>query len=137
MKNYKLIGSIACLILLASCFMPWTYYADLHKNFTGFFSETNRYGKPGIFFSFTTVVSIFLISLDKICAKRTHLLFAALNIGYLIKTYIIYTSCYYGYCPEKKYGIYFLITGCILMLAVALFPDIKLPDEKEKVIKPE
>jgi len=132
MKHYKLIGFIACIILLASCFMPWAYYADLHKSFTGFFSEKNTYGKPGIFFSFIAVISVVLIFLDKVWAKRIHILFAALNLGYLIKTFILFTSCYNGYCPEKQFGIYLLIIGCLLMMIVALFPDIKLMDEKEQ-----
>ncbi len=132
MKYYKLIGFIASILLLISCFLPLCHYADLNKTFTGFFSENNYYGRPGIFFSFVAVSSVILILIDKIWAKRLHILFAALNIGYLIKTYIVFTSCYNGYCPEKKYGIYILIIASILMMVVALFPDIQLMDEKEK-----
>jgi hypothetical protein len=131
MKNYKLIGGIACILLFACCFMPWTYYADLNKNFTGFFSEKNIYGRPGIFFSFIAIVSAILIALNKIWAKRTHIFFCAINIGYLIKTYIVYTSCYNTYCPEKKYGLYILIASCILLLIISLFPDTKLMPEQE------
>ncbi len=132
MKYYKLIGFTACVLLVVSCFLPWTYYADLNKSFTGFFTEKNQYGKPGLFFSFVAVCSVVLILIDKIWAKRVHIIFAAITIGYLIKTYIQFTSCYIGYCPEKKFGIYILIAACILMLIVALFPDIELMDEKEK-----
>src|SRR5664279_1450548 len=111
MKHYKKIGWLACLLLLVSCFMPWTYYADINKNFTGFFSEQNVYGKPAIVFIFIAVASVLLIYLDKIWAKRTQIFLSALNIGYLIKTYILFTSCYNAYCPEKKFGLYVLIAG--------------------------
>jgi uncharacterized membrane protein YjjP (DUF1212 family) len=130
MKYYKLIGITACALLLVSCFLPWAYYADLHRSFTGFYTEKNEYGKPGVFFSFIAICSVILILIDKIWAKRVHIIFAAITIGYLIKTYILFTSCYIGYCPEKKFGIFILITACTLMMIVALFPDIKLMDEK-------
>lgn len=130
MKNYKLIGWLACILLMISSFIPLTYYADLNKNFTGFFSEKNMYGKPGIFFVFIAVVSAILIYLDKIWAKRTHIFLGALNLGYLIKTYILFTSCYNAYCPEKKFGIYLLVISCVLLFIVSLFPNIKLVNKE-------
>jgi hypothetical protein len=130
MKNYKIIGWLACALLIVSCFVPLVYYADLNKNFTGFFSEKNIYGKPGVFFVFIAMVSAIFIYLDKIWAKRTHIFFSALNLGYLIKTYILFTSCYNAYCPEKKSGIYLLIFSCVLLFIVSLFPDMKLVDEE-------
>lgn len=129
MKNYKLIGWLACVLLIISCFMPWAYYADLNTNFTGFFSQHNIYGKPGVFFVFIAVTSAILISLDKIWAKRTHIFLCAINIGYLIKTYILFTSCYNAYCPEKKSGLFLLILSCILLLIVSVFPDVKIADK--------
>lgn len=132
MKNYKKYGWVACLFLLISCFIPLTYYADINKNFTGFFSERNIYGKPGVFFVFIAIVSAALIYTDKIWAKRTHIFLTALNLGYLIKTYILFTSCYNAYCPEKKIGIYLLIFSCVLLFIVSLFPDTKLVENKNE-----
>ena len=111
--------------------MPWTYYADLNKNFTGFFSEQNIYGKPGMFFIFIAIVSVVLIYLDKVLAKRTHIFLGAINIGYLIKTYILFTSCYNAYCPEKRFGLYLLILSSILLMIVSIFPDMKIVDNKD------
>ncbi len=130
MKFYKLIGWMACVLLIISCFLPWVYYADLNKSFTGFFSEKNSYGKPGIFFTFFGVISFLLIYLDKIWAKRTHIFFAALNIGYLIKTYILFTGCYNTYCPQKQFGFYLLILSSVVLMIVSILPDLKLTDEK-------
>lgn len=132
MKYYKIIGLATCALLLISCFLPWTYYADLDKSFTGFFTEKNMYGRPGMFFTILAVGSAILICIDRVWAKRLNILFAALAIGYLIKTFIQYTSCYAGYCPEKRYGIYLLVVSCLLLLVTALFPDIRLMEETEK-----
>ena len=134
MKYYKWIGWCAAALLIISCFIPWAYYADLNKNFTGFFSEQNIYGKPAMFFIFFALVSVVLIYLDKVWAKRTHIFLAALNIGYLIKTYILFTSCYNAYCPEKKPGLYLLILSSALLMIVSVFPGIKVDKMHNKSI---
>lgn len=131
MKYYKAIGLFACVALIVSCFLPWAFYPDLNKSFTGFFSEQNMYGKPGIAFSFFAVISVIVIFINKIWAKRTLIFVAALNLGYLLKTYVIFTSCYKGYCPEKQYGLYCVIISSIVLLLISFFPDIKL-SENEK-----
>ena len=126
MKNYKIIGLLVCIILAGSCFLPWAYYPDLHKSFTGFFSEKNIYGRPGIFFTFFAAASVVLIFINKVWAKRTLIFFAAFNLGYLIKTYVTFTNCYAGYCPQKQYGLYLLIIGGVGLMIISLFPDMKL-----------
>lgn len=131
MKYYKVIGLLAAIALFASCFMPWAYYPDLQKSFTGFFTEKNIYGKPGVAFTFFAGVSIIFILINKIWAKRALIFMQALNIGYLLKTYVIFTSCYKGYCPEKQYGLYWVIISSIVLLVISFFPDVKLSEEKE------
>ena len=132
MKYSKWIGIAACVLLIVSCFLPWTYHADLNKTFTGFFSEKNMYGKPGKFLSLFAVLSAILILLPKIWAKRTHLFLAALSFGYAIRTFIVFTSCYNTYCPEKKIGIWMMLFTSLAILVVAVFPDMKLENRKIK-----
>jgi hypothetical protein len=129
MKHARIIGVIACIGLIISCFLPWTYYADLGKTFTGFFSEQNMYGKPGKYLTFFSVVSIVLILLPKIWAKRVHLFLAALSFGYAIRTFILFISCYNTYCPEKKYGIWMMIICCFIIFIASIFPELKISNE--------
>ncbi|MEO6836989.1 MAG: hypothetical protein ABI261_05230 [Ginsengibacter sp.] len=129
MKYYKQIGFAASLLLVVSCFLPWAYYPDLHKSFTGFFSEHGAYGKPGKVFIFFAVCSLILIFIDKLWAKRTLIFIAAFNIGYLIRTYILYTTCYNTFCPQKEYGIYLLMLSCTVLLVISFLPNLKLKDE--------
>ena len=131
MKYYKIIGVVACIALFASCFMPWAYYPDLQKSFTGFFTEKNIYGRPGVVFTFFAAFSIVLIFINKIWAKRTLIFVQALNLGYLLKTYVIFTSCYKGYCPEKQYGLYLVIIISVILLVISFFSDIQLSEEKK------
>lgn len=131
MKYSKLIGAVACVVLAIACFLPWAYYADINKTFNGFFSENNAYGKPAKFLIFFAITSCVLILLSKVWAKRAHLILSALFAGYAIKTYILFTSCYNAYCPEKKYGIYLMMLSCFIILLVAIFPDMKIVKKKK------
>lgn len=133
MNSIKWIGLIACISLFVACFAHWTYHEDLHKFFTGFYSEKNAYGKPGIFLGFFAVLSIIFILLQKVWAKRLHLFLSALFSGYAIKTYILYTSCYNAYCPEKKFGIYLMLASTIIILIASIFPKMTLKENNDGV----
>jgi hypothetical protein len=126
----KWAGLIACLLLMIACLLPWTYHADIDKTFTGLYSEKNAYGKPGKFLIFYAVLSAWFFLTPKVWAKRVHLFLAALTVGYAIKTYILFTSCYNAYCPDKKYGIYLMMGCCLVILVAAIFPDLKLKPKR-------
>ena len=130
MKYYKVLGLIACVVVAISCFLPWTFYPDLNKSFTGFFSEENMYGKPGKVFIFLAVLSGALILINRIWAKRVLLFVAAINIAYLIKTYVLFTTCYSALCPVKLYGLYLLMAGTIMLMVVSIFPDMDVPKDE-------
>ena len=130
-KILQKAGIIACIILLLSCFMPWAFYADIHETFTGFYSFQNQYGKPGKFLSVMAMIAFALMMLPKIWAKRANLFVCALAVGYAIKTYILFTSCYNAYCPEKKAGIFIMLLSTIIMLISSAFPDLKINKQKE------
>jgi hypothetical protein len=126
LKIIKWLGFSACVLLIIACLLPWTYHADIDKTFTGVFSEKNAYGKPGKYLIFFAVTSTILILLQKVWAKRVHLFFAGLTVGYAIKTYVMFTSCYNAYCPDKKIGIYLMMICCIVIFIASVFPDLKL-----------
>src|SRR5579862_699066 len=128
MKYSKLVGILAGLIMIASCFAPWAYYPDIDKNFTGLFSQGNSYGKPGLALIFFGVIAIILFVVSKIWAKRCNLLVTAVMVAYSIKTFILYTSCYGGVCPLKKPGIYLMLSASVIMLIMSMLPDIKVTD---------
>jgi len=125
------VGIIAALILIASCFIPWTYYPDIDKTFTGFFSQANAYGKPGKAIIFFSVLSVVLFIIPKIWAKRFNVLVTAITIAYCVRSYVLFTTCSGGVCPEKKVGIFLIVISSALMLVSALLPDLKL-NENEK-----
>ena len=129
-KKLRFIGILACVVLIIACFIPWAYYSDLNQSFTGFYSYQNQYGKPGKFLVLIAVLALTLMLLPKIWAKRTNLFVCAIGVGYAVKSYILFTSCYNAYCPEKRSGIYLMLISTIVMLIAAALPDLKLPAKK-------
>lgn len=125
-------GIVACIVLITACFMPWTFHADLGKEFTGFFSEQNRYGKPGKYLTGLAVMILACMLLPKLWAKRLNLFLGALLIAYAVKTYILYTSCYMAYCPEKKTGVFLMLFSSVIIFIATAFPSMKLPVQDKR-----
>jgi hypothetical protein len=53
-------------------------------------------------------------------------------MAYTVKSYILYTSCYNAYCPEKRAGIFLIVGLSIALLIVSFFPDIKIKNTDKK-----
>ena len=123
-KFINWLGLAGCIALVVSCFLPWAYYADIHQHFTGFYSFKNEYGKPGKFMVVFGAVSFALMLLPRLWAKRVNLFLCALTVGYTIKTYILFSSCYNNYCPETEPGIYVMLVASVLMLTASIFPQL-------------
>ena len=125
-KYLHWLGIIACIALIVSCFLPWGFYADINQEFTGFYSYQNQYGKPGKLILFMTVIILACMFVPKVWAKWISLFFAGFMLAYGVKSYILFTSCYNNYCPEKRFGI-FLMLGCIVVILIAsIFPKSRL-----------
>ncbi len=131
MKYSQWIGIAAAIVLGIACFLPWTYHPDIAKNFTGFFSENNIYGKPGKIFIAFAVVAIIFFFIPRIWAKRWNLLIGALTVAFAIRCFIVFSGCYRGICPSKQPGLWLMLGASILILVMAVFPDTKVPAEKK------
>jgi len=119
-------GILACITLIIACFLPWVYYGDIKETFNGFHSYLNYYGRPGKFLvSFSTIILVMML-LPKLWAKRLNLLLTALLLAYAIRIYVLFTSCYNAYCPEKLTAIYLVILMPVIMLVAAVLPQGKV-----------
>ncbi|MBL0146322.1 MAG: hypothetical protein IPP48_11725 [Chitinophagaceae bacterium] len=125
------LGVLAAITLLVSCFLPWAYYADINETFTGFYSYKNNYGKPGKFLMAIAISGLVFTLLPKVWAKRVNLFLAALGLGYAIKTYVLFTSCYNAYCPQKLTGIYVMLIASAVLLISTVFPNLTLGPKKD------
>ncbi|MBK7434973.1 MAG: hypothetical protein IPI66_14520 [Chitinophagaceae bacterium] len=132
LKSLYWIGLAACVLLIVSCFLPWLYYADLNQSFTGFYSYKNEYGRPGKFLLVMTVLIMVFMVLPKVWAKRSNLFLCALTVAYAFKTYVLFTSCYNNYCPQKLAGIYLMLGASVVMLLASCFPTMNIPASYKK-----
>lgn len=135
-KALHWVGIAACVVLIISCFLPWGYYADsqiVHEAdrvFTGFYSYKHYYGRPGLIFSFFSVLILIFMLLPKVWAKRTNLFMSAFLLAYAIRTFIVFGSCYNNYCPQKMFGLYLMLLCTVFIILAAVFPKVKLSDNK-------
>src|SRR5258708_765070 len=100
--------------------LAWTFHPDLNKEFTGFFSENNVYGQPGKVFSVLAVIAIIFFLIPRIWAKRANFFLGALTLAYAVKSFIVFTGCYRGICPEKRIGIFLMLFSTLVMMVMAL-----------------
>src|ERR1700748_876984 len=101
MKFSTLIGILASLVLIAGCYAPWAYYPDIDQTFTGFYSAQNYYGHPGKALVVLSILCMLCFIIPRIWAKRVNLLLTVITFSFGIKSYLLFTSCYRGTCPEK------------------------------------
>ena len=80
---------------------------------------------------FFALVAILLFLVPRIWAKRFNILFTVLAFSFSVKTYMLFTACYKGICPEKKAGIFLILVATVIMVVAAVLPDLKLKEENK------
>lgn len=127
----KWIGLAAAVLLVVSCFTPWVFIESRNITVSGIDATGTNFGKPGYFNLLMTFIFLLFHITPKVWAKRSNLLITALNLGWAIRNYFIISMCRGGECPEKETGIYLMLLASLIMIVSALFPDIKLKEEKK------
>ncbi len=122
MKYTQWIGIVAAIIMVAACFMPWTYYPDIDQTFNGFYSYQNVYGRPGKAITVLAIICIIFFLIPRIWAKRWNIFFGVITLTYVLKTFILFSGCYRGICPTKLYGVWVTLVAAIVVLLGVLLP---------------
>jgi hypothetical protein len=129
MKYSKWIGLAGVALLVIACLLPWIEIESRNIVTTGLNSEGTNFGRPGIMNLLAGCFAAIFFIVPKIWAKRGNLFFCAFNLAWAIRNYVIVSGCFAGECPVKKVGLYLLMIASLIMVAGALFPDLKLKDE--------
>ena len=127
----KWVGLFAVILLIVSCFLPWVIIPSKNIVVSGIDSTGTNFGKPGYTHFVMSFFFIIFHFIPRLWAKRSNLLVVALNIAWAIRNYFIISMCREGDCPEKQMGLWLVLLASILILIAALFPDIKLKEEKK------
>ena len=131
MRYMKWVGLVAVILLVVSCFLPWVIIPSKNIIVSGVDSTGTNFGKPGYTHFVLSFFFVIFHIVPKLWAKRVNLLIVALNIAWAIRNYFIITMCREGECPQKQIGLWLAMLASVLMLIAALFPDIKLKEEKK------
>ena len=132
MKYSQWIGLAAAILVIIACYLPWIEIASVSTMLTGMDGQGTNFGRPGkLHIIFCVPVSI-LFLVPFIWAKRVNWFFCALGVAWAVRNFLIYARCEMGTCPERKYGLYLVLTGSIVMLAASLFPDMKVAGKESK-----
>jgi hypothetical protein len=127
----KWIGLFAVLLLIYASFQPWVVIPSKSITITGLDPAGTNFGKPALMNLFTSVIAALFFMLPYPMAKRANLFFCAFNVAWALRNFILFSICHAGECPQKRAGLYIVLTCSIVMMIASFFPDIKLKDEKE------
>ena len=134
MKHSQLIGILAALSLIGSCFLPWIELSSQHAMFNGFYGKVNdqlTFGRQWIPHSFFALISIVCFSIQKIGAKRTNIFIACVNLGWAFKNYILFSMCRQGECPQVKIGLMLIVFFSLTIQVMTFLPKIKIKTNDE------
>ena len=132
MRWMKWTGIARRSLLIISCFLTWVVIVSKNIIVTGVNAGGTNFGKPGYFNLLMTLFFLAFTLIPKIWAKRINLLVTAMNLAWAVRNYFIISACSAGECPEKHTGIFLLLLASVLMLVSSLFPDLKLPEQKNR-----
>jgi hypothetical protein len=130
MKYSNYLGVIACITLIAACFLPWAHIASIQSTLTGFATPKTSFGKPGLLHTIVASISIVLFLIPTIWAKRTNVFLGAFNLAWAIRNFILLSQCELGECPEKKIGIYIALLASIVLFIMTLMPRVSIDRDK-------
>lgn len=126
MRYSKWIGVGAVVLVYIAAFMPWIEVLSQNILVTGMHTEGTNFGKPAMMNLIVSGVSFIFFLWPAVLAKRANLFFTAFNLAWTLRNAIIITTCRAGECPEKKFGLYLLAIGAVLMVFASFFPDVKI-----------
>lgn len=132
-KKFLYLGLLSAVLLVLSCFLPWTTYNSVNLTFNGFnverFVTGNFYGKAGYPIVVLTAVIVLLFIIRKLWAKRVAVFISAFLLAYIIRTYIIFTSGLVEGDVDTHFGMYLLMASSILLLISSLFPYMPMQEK--------
>jgi hypothetical protein len=132
MKYSQWIGLAATILVVIACYLPWVEIVSLSTILTGMDGRGTNLGKPGKLHIIFCVLASVLFLLPLVWAKRVNLVFCALGLAWAVRNFLIYARCEMATCPVRQYGLYLVLLGSVVMLAAALFPDMKIVEKTKK-----
>jgi len=132
MKYSKWIGILAVAVLIVASFQPWVYVVSKDLTITGLHTEGTNFGRPALLNIIMSCIAAVFFMVPRLMAKRANIFFCAFNLAWAFRNFLLISMCRGGECPQKQTGIYMLLIAAVIIMLAALFPDIKLKEEKNE-----
>ena len=134
MRIMRGLTFLTAALLLACLFLPWVIQPN-GAVVSGFRSDTDRYGMPGLFHLILVLPFLVLFFLNRSWSLKTAFFIGAFNVAWAVRNFISISSCAFGDCPQKQPAIYGILISSILLVIFLLFvdtprPRVAAPEEK-------
>ena len=129
MRIMRALTFLTAGILLACLFLPWVIQPN-GAVVSGFRSDTDRYGMPGLFHMILLLPFLVLFFLNRSWSLKVAFFVGAFNVAWAVRNFVSISSCAFGDCPDKQPALYGILLCSILLVIFLLFVDVprkKLP----------
>lgn len=120
-----LIPLLVAVILIASCFYPWMTIESKGITITGISTAGTAYGKPGYFHFLWVGLFLLFFFINKAWSRRTAVVFAAFNVAWAFRNFLVLPMCQMGECPLRRTGLYVLFISSLLLFFAGLIAPVK------------
>ncbi|HVF96591.1 MAG TPA: hypothetical protein VM871_04690 [Flavisolibacter sp.] len=115
MRVNFLFSLVAVALMIAGCLLPWMTVETKGITITGINTAGTSFGKPGYFHFLWAGLYLLLVGINKLWATRIALVFAAFNIAWALRNFLLIPACAGGECPSRNAGLYLLLAASIAM----------------------
>ncbi|MFP5040057.1 hypothetical protein [Parasediminibacterium sp. JCM 36343] len=128
MKYSQLIGIITAILIIATCYLPWSIVQNPYIIIKGMDANGTDFGRPGLLNIVLCCIMIVLYAIPKLWAKRANLFIAAINMAWSFRNYLLVTTCFFGECPVKQPALFVLQGLSIITLFMSFYPKVSLKE---------
>lgn len=131
MKYSKWVGIAGVLLMFIAAWLPWVEVVSKHIIVTGLHSEGTNFGKPALMNLIVTSFSLLFFLWPAVLAKRFNVFFAAFNLAWVIRNFIVLTACRLGDCPKKRIGLFLMGIAALMMVWASFNPNVDVEKTEE------
>lgn len=107
-------------VLLVSCFLPWVSIESRGITITGVETTGTLYGKPAYFHFFWVGLYLCVLLFNNVWARRVAMVFAAFNLAWAARNFLLLPACQMGECPVRRIGLYLLLAASLALVFAGL-----------------